>query len=222
MTTNDVLKQLRFGPYLTPVMATGVVVECEIRGLVQIVGLSDAPIPWPMGERDGERQLVVFKSLARALRQDAPQAVAAAWGVDLPVVDGWKAACRQPRRRKKQTLSSPPIAWKQMEDDLLLHATLTEAARLTGRTLTAVRKRRRMLGLPDGRRAPQKERMKHDLGDRAETVCHSLRRWTQELTFSLATLRATYHQSKVLLSYWKSRDLATSRALSLKRAAESR
>src|SRR5581483_7572172 len=150
------LAGLRFGPYITPVIAAGVIVECEVRGLVTVVGLSDGPIPWPLGERDGEKQLIVFKALARAVRQESPDAVAAAWGVDVDTVESWRATCKQPRYRKKQTISSPPIPWKREDDELIARLSLSEAARLTGRTLTAVRKRRRALGLPDGRMASQR------------------------------------------------------------------
>src|SRR5438552_3251614 len=145
--------KLRFGPYVTPVMASGVFVECEVRGLVKIIGVSSAEVPWPIGERDGQEQLVVFKALARAVRQESPPAVASAWGVSLAMAERWKKACRQPRQRKKQTLASPPIPWKPSDDELIGKVSLAEAARLTGRTITAVRKRRRMLGLPDGRLA---------------------------------------------------------------------
>src|SRR5262245_65006866 len=106
MTTSEALRHLRFGPYVTPVVAAGVVVECEFRGLVQIVGMSTGPIPWPIGEREGERQLVVFKALARAVRHEDPRAVAAAWNVDLLVATAWKAACQRPRTRRKQTHGS--------------------------------------------------------------------------------------------------------------------
>src|SRR5437762_3415218 len=64
---NETLRGLRYGPYITPIVAEGVVVECEVRGLVTVVGISDAPIPWPIGERDGDRQPIVFKALARAV-----------------------------------------------------------------------------------------------------------------------------------------------------------
>src|SRR3954453_23007456 len=126
MKAKDAITQLQFGPYVTPVCFAGAVVECEIRGLVTIVGLSAGPIPWPIGEKEGQTALVVFKGLARAVRQESPTAVAAAWGVALNVAQQWHAPCRLPRQRKKQTLSSPPIPWKTNEDALLQRVSLAE------------------------------------------------------------------------------------------------
>ena len=62
------LPPFQFGPYLTPVISRGARVMCEVRGLVKIVGLSDGPIPWPIGERDRKQALIVYKGLARAVR----------------------------------------------------------------------------------------------------------------------------------------------------------
>src|SRR5262245_21181251 len=203
----EILAALRFGPYLTPVVAPGVVVECEVRGLVTVVGLADSPLPWPLGERDGQQQPIVFKALARAIRQESPQAVAAAWGVDLAIVQTWQSACRHPRQRKKQTVSSPPIPWKHEDDDLITRLSLSEAARLTGRTLTAVRKRRRALGLPDGRRAAQRSARSNTQQQQqhVEKVRRELRSWTTELTHSVAQLRETFRKATATHAYWKSR-----------------
>lgn len=203
--------QLRFGPYLTPVVANGVVVECEVRGLVKIVGLSEAPIPWPIGERDGLCEPVVFKALARAVRQETPEAVAATWGVSTATAEQWKVACHRPRQRKKQTHRTPPIAWKPAHDELIATLSLAEAARLTGRTLTAVRKRRRILRLPDGRLAAQRAARAEVLHVRAKLDCEELRSRTQKLQQALAELRATFLQSKATLEYWHSREYARSR-----------
>jgi len=209
MTSADNQKKiaaLRFGPYITPVVAPGVVVECEVRGLVTIAGISDAPIAWPLGERDGERQPVVFKALARALRQEAPEAVAAAWGVTVRTVEAWRAACKHPRHRKKQTISSPPIPWKREDDELIASLSLSEAARLTGRTLTAVRKRRRTLGLPDGRMAAQRSiRTDEPLEAHAAAACRLLNIRTHQLADSVAELCETMRKAQSTLAFWRSR-----------------
>src|SRR5262249_41734447 len=39
------------GSYATPAFEYGDVVFCERRGDIRIVGLSEAPIPWPIGQR---------------------------------------------------------------------------------------------------------------------------------------------------------------------------
>jgi hypothetical protein len=38
------------GTYQTPAFSYGDVVRCDRRGEVRIVGLSDAPIPWPIAQ----------------------------------------------------------------------------------------------------------------------------------------------------------------------------
>jgi len=42
--------RLHFGPYRTPRFRIGQRVEDERRGTVRIVGLSDGPIAWPIGQ----------------------------------------------------------------------------------------------------------------------------------------------------------------------------
>src|SRR5437773_9466818 len=80
------LPPFQFGPYLTPVISRGARVMCEVRGLVKVVGLSDGPIPWPIGERDRKQALLVYKGLARAVRCESPEIVAAAWGIGINTV----------------------------------------------------------------------------------------------------------------------------------------
>src|SRR6266699_2227777 len=101
MSAQESISQLRFGPYVTPVCVVGAVVECEVRGLVTVVRASDGSIAWPVGERDGREELIVFKGLARAIRVESAEAVAAAWGVSVHAAEQWHAACRRPRLRKK-------------------------------------------------------------------------------------------------------------------------
>jgi hypothetical protein len=85
--------RLCFGPYSTPRFQYGHVVWCEVRGEVRIVGLSDAPIPWPIGQtRQGPRALVVFGDLAKAVRREANLAVAHWWGITAKTVTKWRKA----------------------------------------------------------------------------------------------------------------------------------
>jgi hypothetical protein len=205
MPAADQTSKLRFGPYVTPVVAVGVVVECEVRGMVKIVGLSKGPIRWPIGERDERAELVVFKALARAIRQETPEAVAASWGVTLASAEEWKSVCHQPRQRKKQTHKNPPIAWKPADDAIICNATLAEAARLTGQTLTAVRKRRRILGLPDGRLAAQKAARAGSLDERAELASRILRSRTELVREAVAELAATFAKAQAAQAFWHSR-----------------
>jgi hypothetical protein len=172
--------------------------------LVNSVGLTDAAIPWPIGERDGEEELVVFKALARAVRQESPRAVAAAWGCERRECRTLEIGCHQPRLRKKQTVTNP-VPWKSADDELLCKASLAAAARLTGRTITAVRKRRRMLGLPDSRLASLKSARPESLEQQAAAACHVLQMRTESLSMALAELLVTFLSSKTTVAFWRSR-----------------
>ena len=78
------------GTYPTPRFRYGRKVVCEVRGEVIVAGMTDAPIPWPIGKRGRGRSLIVFKGLARAVRQESNQAVAYWWGVDPQTVSKWR------------------------------------------------------------------------------------------------------------------------------------
>ncbi len=84
--------KLRFGPYATPRFRYGRTVRCLMRGKVEIVGLSDAPIPWPIGKLGRAKSLVLYGALARAVRRESNQAVARAWGVTGQTVRKWRRA----------------------------------------------------------------------------------------------------------------------------------
>jgi hypothetical protein len=92
----DARQQLLFGPYKTPHFRYGSVVMCELRGEVELVGLREAPIPWPVGRRVGRhgssRGLVLYAGLARAVRQETSLAVAHWWGVTGQTVTIWRKA----------------------------------------------------------------------------------------------------------------------------------
>ena len=49
----------RFGPYPTPAFRYGDVVICDVRGQVELCGLTKGPIPWPVGKRDRRKAIVV-------------------------------------------------------------------------------------------------------------------------------------------------------------------
>jgi hypothetical protein len=55
--------------------------------------VSAASTPWPIGEKDGQRALVVYRNLERAMRanEDA-EAIAAAWGVEIATVTEWRTS----------------------------------------------------------------------------------------------------------------------------------
>ena len=75
--------------------------------------------------------------------------------------DAWRgsehtaATKRKMRRTHKRLGTRPPAAgpaWSEQEDELLRTLPTAEVVQRTGRTLNAVRCRRRVLGLPDGRK----------------------------------------------------------------------
>jgi hypothetical protein len=64
-----------------------------VRGEVTITGMTDAPIPWPIGKGGrGRHSLVVYKGLARAVRRESEQAICHWWGVRTTTVWKWRKA----------------------------------------------------------------------------------------------------------------------------------
>jgi hypothetical protein len=224
---NDADRYRLLGTYRTPRFRYGDTTHCEVRGELVLVGLSTAPIPWPVGRRGSAKSLVVFGGLAEAVRRESAVAVCHWWGVTAQTVTKWRRAlgvgpvtegthrlksvnalqpaiaaarekararARDPERRAriaaarrgrprpshvieavaaahrgtshsaesrrkmseshKRRGTRPPKAgpaWGPWEDAAVRTLPAAEAARRTGRTLTAVYYRRRVLGLPDGR-----------------------------------------------------------------------
>lgn len=88
----DDAERLRLlGKYRTPRFRIGRVVFCEARGEMTISGITDAPIPWPVGKgQRGRTSLIVYKDLAKAIRRESNQAIAHWWGVDPQTVSKWR------------------------------------------------------------------------------------------------------------------------------------
>ena len=86
--------RLHFGPYAAPRFRYGRKVDCEVRGEVTIVGLSDARIPWPLGRVHGSysRGLIIYGTLGRAVRRESNLAVCYWWGVTPQTVTRWRKA----------------------------------------------------------------------------------------------------------------------------------
>ena len=109
---------LQHGPYLTPLIVKGARLVCGFRGVVRIVGLSMAPIPWPIGKRDGKRALVVYRGLARALRTESADAIAAPWGVPAAKVTEWQAAAIEKPSARYVHNGSTKRVWTPEEDTM--------------------------------------------------------------------------------------------------------
>ncbi|HWB14725.1 MAG TPA: hypothetical protein VG826_36215 [Pirellulales bacterium] len=84
--------KLRFGPYRTPKFKYGARVMDEIRGEVEIVGLHDGPIPWPVGKRGHVRALILYGDLVKAVRHEANIVVQHWFGVKHATVRKWRRA----------------------------------------------------------------------------------------------------------------------------------
>jgi 2-polyprenyl-6-methoxyphenol hydroxylase-like FAD-dependent oxidoreductase len=85
--------QIRFGPYSAPKFNYGDIVQCEVRGEVVIVGMTDSLIPWPLGRPKGMKgraSLVVCDGLAEAVRREANFVVQHWWGVCHSAVWKWR------------------------------------------------------------------------------------------------------------------------------------
>ena len=83
------------GKYRTPQFHIGQRVICLVRGEMMVTGMTDAPIPWPVGKRDrGRRSLIVCKELALAVRRESNKAICHWWGVSDTVVSKWRWALR--------------------------------------------------------------------------------------------------------------------------------
>jgi hypothetical protein len=84
--------RLLYGPYRTPTFRFRDAVICERRGEVAIVGLSGGRISWPVGERNGQKSLVLIGDLARAVRRESVAAVMYWWSASRWMVGQWRQA----------------------------------------------------------------------------------------------------------------------------------
>jgi len=84
---------LLLGTYSTPQFRCGDRVRCDMRGEVEIVGMTEAPISWPIGKRDSRgrnKTLVLCGDLVKALRRESTGAVCYWWGVSQGTVRHWR------------------------------------------------------------------------------------------------------------------------------------
>ena len=104
--------KLHFGPYNIPSFRYGRKVNCEVRGEVTIVGLSDARIPWPLGRVHGNnnRGLIIYGALARAVRRESNLAVCYWWGVTPQTVSKWRKALGVSQLPRRFSTGTPMIS----------------------------------------------------------------------------------------------------------------
>src|SRR5688572_17241098 len=92
--------QLHYGPYRTPRFKYGQRIQDLMRGSVRVIGLSDAPIPWPVIRRGSGNSLALYGDLAKAVRRESNLAVAHHWGVTGQTVTKWRKALGVPSATK--------------------------------------------------------------------------------------------------------------------------
>lgn len=80
------------GPYLAPDVREGQHIFCEMRGMVQVGGWTNAPIPWPRVKKTGAHSPILCGDLCRAVRTESAIAVAHWWGVNPVLVWKWRKA----------------------------------------------------------------------------------------------------------------------------------
>ena len=146
--------------FVTPVYFVGARVTCQVRGVVEIVGLSDGPYPWPVGRLDWKLELIVYKGLAKAVREEAADAVAAHFGVPQTTVKKWVARLNRPvpelpqwndglprPRYARRTRDAKARQWTHEEDEIVRTKMMGEAQKLLGVAASTISKRRRQLGV---------------------------------------------------------------------------
>jgi hypothetical protein len=85
------------GTYRTPRSASASACAAWCGGEVIISGITDMPIPWPIGKVGRGRSLVVYKGLAMAIRRESNQAVCHWWGLTPQTVSKWRKLLSVPR-----------------------------------------------------------------------------------------------------------------------------
>ena len=156
MQDSDRFKR-RYGTYKTPKFEYGDIVSDEIHGEVRIVGLTDALIPWPIGQPLNDRSrrvIVLFDDLAEAVKQEANQAkgILRASNVGRKASDETRKKLSEASKRRGARPPKAGKAWSEHEEELARTLPIPEVVKLTGRTYSAVLPRRAKLGVPDGRR----------------------------------------------------------------------
>lgn len=116
--------------YRTPRFRYGARVQDVLRGEVQIVGISDARIPWPIGAFGPRKApgLILYRDLAKAIERESVQAVAHWWGITPQTVTRYRRlagieAMPEGTRRVKVAYFNEPwaervreLAWAKARD----------------------------------------------------------------------------------------------------------
>lgn len=84
-------EKVRFvgGPYAPPLVPIGGWLKCQIRGMVQVGGYTNALIPWPVAVKH-PRQMILCGDLLTALKTESRLAVCFHFGISPQSVSGYK------------------------------------------------------------------------------------------------------------------------------------
>jgi hypothetical protein len=84
-------RKLTGGPYRSPKCGVGEWLGCEIAGDQQVIGFTDAPVPWPYfhGPRSS-RRLFICGDLALAIRTERGTAIAPLFGTSEMSISRWR------------------------------------------------------------------------------------------------------------------------------------
>ncbi len=80
------------GPYRPPRYKIGSWIVCRLRGRVKVVGMTDAPIQWPLvvDAKGGGGRIALCGDLVKAVRQESTKAIQHWWGVKSNTVWTWR------------------------------------------------------------------------------------------------------------------------------------
>ena len=140
--------RLHFGPYQTPRFRYGQRVQCAIRGELIVVGITDGRIPWPIGKGGsrGNRSLVLYKDLVRAVRRESLVAIRHWWGVCPLTVQRWRRALDVPA----MTMGS-----RRLKAAYALSSAGDKARRAGAKAWTAQRRKRISVALTGRKRSAE-------------------------------------------------------------------
>ncbi len=161
---------LLHGPYKAPPCEVGDKLTCALRGELIVVGFTDAPVPWPLGqiaEWQEPRYYVLCGDLLRAVRDESLRTIAQAWGVSQTQAWAWRHALFDPERRqrlaghwarqqqmaermrrRRAALAARVPRWRPEWDALLGTEPDRALAKRLGVSLNTVQAHRKQLGVP--------------------------------------------------------------------------
>ncbi len=200
------------GTYRTPRFEYASVVIDAIRGEVQIVGISDAHIPWPIGKRGRAKSLVIYGGLVQAIHSESNQAICHWWGVTAQTVSKWRKVLGVPQNNAG-TLHRRRELWPNISAKMDANRRYTpernrkigDARRGTSHTQRTITKIRRTL---TGRKLPERTRQKMKETHRRLGTHPPVKLWTaaeDEIVRQFSPIVAAEQTGRSIIAVWKRR-----------------